>query len=80
MNQAIQFIDRVEFSAKEKRLYFYAQVSGLLVSCFYTTTKNEQEALKHFTQHRFDYEDQAERLIEDEAYNADGSIRIEELL
>ncbi|MEC8226932.1 MAG: DUF1488 domain-containing protein, partial [Pseudomonadota bacterium] len=28
MNQAIQFIDRLEFKPEEKQLVFFAQVSG----------------------------------------------------
>ena len=33
MNQAIQFIDRVEFDEQTQLLTFYAQVSGLMVEC-----------------------------------------------
>lgn len=80
MNQAIQFIDRVEFNASLQRVYFYAQVSGLMVSCYFNTAKEEQAALEHFTLKRFDYEDSAEALIEDEAYSENGEICVEELL
>lgn len=75
MNQVIQFIDRTEYAAGV--LTFYAQVNGLLVPCILVTgEREEQKAKAHFEKHRFDYEDAAERLIEEEAYNSRGEIEI----
>jgi len=33
MNQAIQFIDRLEFREPSHQLVFFAQVTGMLVEC-----------------------------------------------
>jgi hypothetical protein len=80
VNQAIQFIDRVEYESAQEVIIFYAQVSGMLVQCVINikalklTAKNE--ALTHFEKYRFDYEEQAEQLIEDESYNSAGEIEV----
>ncbi|MBB1367197.1 DUF1488 domain-containing protein [Pseudoalteromonas sp. SR44-5] len=78
MNQAIQFIDRFEFNLQSQLLTFFAQVSGLMVECVidtHTLALADQQAAKlHFEQARFDYEDIAEQLIENEEYNSAGQI------
>ncbi|KPH56982.1 hypothetical protein AMS58_18820 [Pseudoalteromonas porphyrae] len=78
MNQAIQFIDRFEFNVQSQQLTFFAQVSGLMVKCVIDTQSlalaDQQAAKAHFEAVRFDYEDIAEQLIEDEEYNSAGEI------
>jgi hypothetical protein len=80
VNQAIQFIDRVEFDEQKQRLTFYAQVSGLIVECHINTNSLMLEdatmAKEYFETLRFDYEDLAEQLIDDEEYNSAGQIEI----
>ncbi|AXV63846.1 MULTISPECIES: DUF1488 domain-containing protein [Pseudoalteromonas] len=83
MNQAIQFIDRVEYKAQDKLLVFYAQVSGMMVECVIDTDKydfaDQSGAINYFETHRFDYEELAEQLIEDEQYNSAGQIVLTEV-
>ena len=83
MNQAIQFIDRVEFDEQTQLLTFYAQVSGLMVECIVNTQSlsiSDMAATKqYFESLRFDYEELAEQLIEDEEYNSAGQIEIKAL-
>lgn len=83
MNQAIQFIDRVEFDEQTQLLTFYAQVSGLMVECIVNTQSlliSDIAAAKHYFESlRFDYEELAEQLIEDEEYNSAGQIEIKAL-
>ncbi|MCQ8880090.1 DUF1488 domain-containing protein [Pseudoalteromonas shioyasakiensis] len=83
MNQAIQFIDRVEFNEQTQLLTFYAQVSGLMVECIVNTQSlsisDMTAAKQHFESLRFDYEELAEQLIEDEEYNSAGKIEIKAL-
>ncbi|NMM42482.1 DUF1488 family protein [Pseudoalteromonas arctica] len=78
MNQAIQFIDRFEFNVQSQLLTFFAQVSGLIVECVIDThalaLADQQAAKLYFERARFDYEDIAEQLIEDEEYNSAGQI------
>lgn len=80
MNQAILFVDRFQFDTQQKRVYFYAQVSGQLVDCFFQTDKCKEDALASFEANRFDYEDIAETAIENELFNNAGQIEVEELL
>ncbi|MFY8274635.1 DUF1488 domain-containing protein [Pseudoalteromonas sp. SSDWG2] len=78
MNQAIQFVDRVEYD--NGVMTFYAMVSGLLLPCVIELGINERsDALAHFAQHRFDYEEIAESLIEDEEYGEDGIVKVKSL-
>lgn len=80
MNQAIQFIDRLEFREPTHQLVFFAQVSGMLVECVIaiSTLKltDESHATAYFEKYRFDYEERAEQLIEDESYNSAGQIEV----
>ena len=80
MNQAIIFVDRCEYNEQQKRVYFYAQASGQLINCFFQTLKSDREAVAGFEVNRFDYEDLAEKAIEDELFNQQGEIEVEELL
>ena len=83
MNQAIQFIDRVEFNEQTQLLIFYAQVSGLMVECLVNTQSlsisDMAAAKQHFESLRFDYEELAEQLIKDEEYNSAGKVEIKAL-
>ncbi|MBQ4834597.1 DUF1488 domain-containing protein [Pseudoalteromonas sp. MMG010] len=84
MNQAIQFIDRLEYHAQQQHIIFYAQVSGMLVECVIASEalsiSNNQQAHMHFEHHRFDYEELAEQLIIDESYNLEGKIDISPMI
>lgn len=79
MNQAILFTDNVDFDATTNSVVFYAQVSGLLVNCRYESQFKKEEALAKFVAARFDYEDIAENAIEDERFDQNGEIILEEL-
>ncbi|BDF95932.1 MULTISPECIES: DUF1488 family protein [Pseudoalteromonas] len=83
MNQAIQFIDRIEFNEQTQLLTFFAQVSGLMVECIIDThslaISDNAAAKLYFESLRFDYEELAEQLIEDEEYNSAGQIEIKAL-
>ena len=80
MNQAIQFIDRLEFREPDHQLVFFAQVSGMLVECIIevNTLKltDESHTTEYFEKYRFDYEERAEELIEEESYNSAGQIEV----
>ncbi|AQP99758.1 hypothetical protein B0W48_08120 [Pseudoalteromonas aliena] len=80
MNQAIQFIDRLEFREPDHQLVFFAQVSGMLVECVIAVNTlkltDESHATEYFEQYRFDYEERAEELIEEESYNSAGQIEV----
>ncbi|MBG9996800.1 DUF1488 domain-containing protein [Pseudoalteromonas sp. NZS127_1] len=84
MNQAIQFIDRLEFREPDHQLVFFAQVSGMLVECVIEVNKlkltDESHATEYFEKYRFDYEERAEELIEEESYNSAGQIEVSLLL
>ncbi|ALS31440.1 hypothetical protein PTRA_a0042 [Pseudoalteromonas translucida KMM 520] len=80
MNQAIQFIDRLEFREPAHQLVFFAQVNGMLVECIIAVSSlgltDESHATSYFEKNRFDYEERAEQLIEDESYNSAGQIEV----
>jgi len=72
MNQAIQFVDRYTYIAEREAIQFEAIVSGLIVFCF---VKHNGEHVEEFlNQSKFDLEDLATELIEDESYNELGEI------
>jgi hypothetical protein len=81
MNQAIQFIDRLEFREPAQQLVFFAQVSGMLVECVIaiSTLKltDESYATDYFEKYRFEYEERAEQLIAAESYNSAGQIEVD---
>ncbi|KZN42111.1 DUF1488 domain-containing protein [Pseudoalteromonas luteoviolacea] len=76
MNQAILFNDDIHFDASRRRLVFTAMVSGMIVPCVVLVPETEHEPVTHFRSHQFDYEMQAEQLIEDEDYSASGEIEL----
>ena len=77
MNQAVLFNDDANYIASSQLITFTAMVSGMIVKCVIKTELEQNAALTHFKAHQFDYEMQAEQLIEDEAYSADGSIQLQ---
>ncbi|MGB2078205.1 MAG: DUF1488 domain-containing protein [Vibrio sp.] len=84
MNQAIIFSDDVTWNEKDQQLIFIAQVSGQVVECVVSHQKLQQLAQKvvhgvedafvAFEVCRFDLEEEAETLIQDEAYNEFGQV------
>jgi hypothetical protein len=72
MNQAIQFVDRYTYIVERKAIQFEAIVSGLIVYCF--IEHDGQQVERYLNQNKFDLEDQATELIEDEEYNELGEI------
>ncbi|MCG7564430.1 MULTISPECIES: DUF1488 domain-containing protein [Pseudoalteromonas] len=79
MNQQILINDDIHYDETRQCLIFTAMVSGMLVSCVIATSLTKQQALTHFKAHQFDYEMQAEQLIEEEAYSAQGEIELVQL-
>ncbi|MDW6018525.1 DUF1488 domain-containing protein [Vibrio plantisponsor] len=86
MNQSILFPDMQEWNSELQAVTFPAQQSGALIECIVTldelakisgvTISSEQEALAAFEMVRFDLEELAEELIEDEAFNQLGQIEV----
>ena len=56
MNQAIQFIDRLEFREPTHQLVFFAQVNGMIVECVIAVSSlnlaDESHATRYFEQYR----------------------------
>ncbi|MDF2155114.1 DUF1488 domain-containing protein [Vibrio sp. CAU 1672] len=87
MNQSILFPDIQSWDEASQSVSFPAQQSGALIECYVTKHKlakisgsiieTEQQALSAFGDCRFDLEEIAEELIEDEAFNQEGHIIIE---
>ncbi len=75
MNQAILFNDDASYHQGELR--FTAMASGQLIICKIITKLPQQQALEHFAQHQFDYEIQAEQLIEDEMISSEGEVTLD---
>ncbi|QMV12871.1 DUF1488 family protein [Vibrio spartinae] len=86
MNQSILFPDVQSWDETTQQIRFPAQCQGALIECTVAVTvleqvsgqqiKNEEKAIRIFSQYRFDFEELAEQLIEDEAYNALGQIEL----
>ncbi|MGR5174420.1 DUF1488 domain-containing protein [Vibrio owensii] len=87
MNQSILFPDMQSWDEASQSVNFAAQQSGALIECYVTKQKleklsdslieTEQVAIKVFTDYRFDLEEIAEELIEDEAFDEEGHIIID---
>ncbi|NVC96081.1 DUF1488 domain-containing protein [Vibrio natriegens] len=87
MNQSILFPDIQSWDDLSQSIHFPAQQSGALIGCYVTKQKlskmsgldieDEQEAVEAFLALRFDLEEMAEELIEDEAFNEEGHIVID---
>ncbi|ELB1484766.1 DUF1488 domain-containing protein [Vibrio parahaemolyticus] len=86
MNQSILFPDMQSWDEVSQSVNFTAQQSGALIECFVTKQKleklsgseldTEQAVIAAFIDYRFDLEEIAEELIEDEAFNEEGHIII----
>lgn len=87
MNQSILFPDIQSWDESSQSVNFPAQQSGALIECYVTKQKLtkmsglsvecEQQAIEAFIAFRFDLEEMAEELIEDEAFNEEGYIIIQ---
>ncbi|BBL90336.1 DUF1488 domain-containing protein [Vibrio rotiferianus] len=87
MNQSILFPDMQSWDEVSQSVNFAAQQSGALIECYVTKQKleklsgsaigDEQAAIEAFVDFRFDLEEIAEELIEDEAFNEEGHIIID---
>ena len=88
MNQAILFPDMQHWHQASQSVVFPAQHVGALIECVVSISvlrkisgeaiENSQQALQVFAQWRFDLEELAETLIEDEEFNAQGQVEISE--
>ena len=86
MNQSILFPDIQSWDEDKQAVLFSAQQAGALIQCLVSitgleklsgqTVENEQQALEVFSQYRFDLEELAEELIEDEEFNSQGWIEV----
>ncbi|UXI01259.1 DUF1488 domain-containing protein [Photobacterium sp. TY1-4] len=86
MNQDILFADIQHWDREKQAVSFPAQQAGALITCWVSlawlqqqeaqTFSSEAEILAAFAASRYDLEELAEALIEDEAFNADGDIEI----
>jgi hypothetical protein len=87
MNQSILFPDIQSWDESSQSIHFPAQQSGALIECYVTKQQlskmigldieDEQKAVEAFLALRFDLEEMAEELIEDEAFNEEGHIVID---
>lgn len=86
MNQSILFPDIQDWSEEFQAVIFPAQQSGALIECVVSPRRLSQlagreigqgkEALQQFKALRFDIEELAEELIEQEAFNPAGQIEL----
>lgn len=86
MNQSILFSDDLTVDQDKQCVRFSAQQMGSLINCSVSFSWLEEEsgesicyhdkANEIFNQLRFDIEEKAEALIEDEEFNASGGIDI----
>ncbi|QXO17339.1 DUF1488 family protein [Vibrio ostreae] len=86
MNQSILFPDIQSWDEALQAVVFPAQQSGALIQCVVPLTElsrlsgrvveDSQQALDTFAELRFDLEESAEALIEDEAFNQYGQIEV----
>lgn len=86
MNQSILFPDLQTWDELNRTMTFPAQQSGALIECIVSQEELEklsgqsisdaQQAQDLFAQYRFELEELAEQLIEDEEFNADGKVEV----
>ncbi len=85
MNQSILFPDIQSWDEELSAVKFPAQQSGALIECvaslsylsqFGEQVTNAEQALAVFNANRFEIEELAEQLIEDEEYNQLGMIEL----
>ncbi len=86
MNQSILFPDLQSWDETKQGICFPAQHSGQSIECFISLERlvklgsasinGKAQALQVFDELRFDIEELAEELIEDESFNSQGQIEI----
>jgi len=86
MNQSILFPDIQLWDEDQQAVLFSAQQAGALIQCLVSKAEleslsgqavaNEQQAIEVFSQYRFDLEELAEQLIENEEFNSQGWIEV----
>ncbi|MCG9790571.1 DUF1488 domain-containing protein [Vibrio barjaei] len=86
MNQSILFSDQATWDEATGMVEFHAHQSGMLIVCLVSLEKlaqlayqkevSKQEAISMFDSVRFDIEEIAEALIEDESFDEQGKIVI----
>ncbi|WEM42258.1 DUF1488 domain-containing protein [Photobacterium sp. DA100] len=86
MNQDILFADMQTWHSARQAVNFPAQQGGALINCWVSRAwlenacgqalANEAAVINAFVQCRFDLEEIAETMIEDEDFNGDGDIEI----
>ncbi|MGL5814262.1 MAG: DUF1488 domain-containing protein [Aeromonas sp.] len=84
MNQGILFPDLMSWEEQAQRVHFPAQWQGARIDCYISRRRleklaglslaREEEILKAFEALRFDIEELAEKLIEEQAFGEDGAI------
>ncbi len=84
MNQGILFSDLMEWQADEQRVRFPAQQMGALIDCYISLRRlermtglaltREDDIARAFESVRFDIEELAEKLIEEQEFAEDGAI------
>ncbi|MEE9693011.1 DUF1488 domain-containing protein [Aeromonas hydrophila] len=84
MNQGILFPELANWQAYEQRIHFPAQQMGALVDCYISRRRlekmtglslaREEDILRAFESVRFDIEEIAEKLIEEQEFAEDGAI------
>ncbi|MCE9680556.1 DUF1488 domain-containing protein [Shewanella sp. AS1] len=89
MNQGVIFTEMLEWDANVSAIHFSAQQQGVLIDCYINKQVLEhlmaekinsgEQAMQIFEQFRFDIEDQAEKLIEQEAFDVQGHILVERI-
>ncbi|KDM91429.1 DUF1488 domain-containing protein [Photobacterium galatheae] len=87
MNQDILFADIQTWDSGRQAVCFPAQQAGALIRCWVSLIWLEKQAgevltdeaaiLTAFTSYRFDLEELAESMIEDEDFNQDGEVMID---
>jgi len=86
MNQDILFADIQLWDSQKQAINFPAQQAGALITCWVSLSwlqktieqplNEESDILATFAANRFDLEELAEVMIEEEEFNSDGDIEI----
>ncbi|USD60416.1 DUF1488 domain-containing protein [Vibrio sp. SCSIO 43140] len=86
MNQSILFSDQLTWNEETGMVEFHAQQAGMLIICLVSLDKlgklnnssevSKENAFEQFEAARFDIEEIAESLVEDEAFDEQGRIII----
>lgn len=86
MNQSVIFSDSCQWDAERSAIHFVAQQQGMTIDCYIslavlqtlsgTEGGQPQQAIDLFEQFRFDIEDTAQELIDQEAVDEQGCLVI----